>query len=45
MNGTTGHPIVYNIRMKRIKRGVYGFAGTALITEPFDDYMVTTFLD
>lgn len=42
LNGTTGHPIVYDVRIKRIKRGVYGIEGTLLITESFDDYTVKT---
>lgn len=41
LNGTSGFPIVYDIRLKRIQKGVYAVTGTMLITDVFDDYTVT----
>lgn len=40
LNGTNSFPIGYDIRVKRIRKGVYGLTGTIEITDSIDDYIV-----
>lgn len=40
MNGTTGLPLVFDLRSKRIKNGLYGVSGTVTVTDSLDGYDV-----
>lgn len=40
MNGTTGLPLVFDLRSKRIKNGLYGISGTVTVTDSLDGYDV-----
>lgn len=40
LNGTAGLPILFDLRVKRIRRGVLGIAGSATINDEFSKYTV-----
>lgn len=40
MNGTESLPNVYDLRIKRIKKGSYGISGSLTVTDDFEGYEV-----
>lgn len=43
MNGTTGEPVYFGLRAKRISKGLYGISGTITVTDSLENYEVCFF--